>query len=293
MAPTALHIKKYCRFGNNIIQTYGAIGFAKQLGIKKIYIGDVGSLFLLNPGFHSTTIDGVLLTRDKPGKNEEIISDKFFHAHTFGGHTPDIDISQCRKVFDEVSNKVMGIKDRNISDELFIHLRSGDIFTLPKPKRNYVQPPLSFYQKAIIDQIELTDFSGIRICFEDYHNPVIGRLIDWCKTRLDLPVTIQSKPKSLSADLKELFKARHIITSFGSFIPMICCLSGGVERLSYFRDLPGINYLKQFDTRLVKYVDDGSYMKKWAIVPHSIPESDAQKEMLVTYPKAKIKKEVA
>jgi len=61
----------------------------------------------------------------------------------------------------------------NISkDDLYIHIRSGDIFKslIHKP---YAQPPLCFYE-SIFDNF---NFSSIYIVSEDKYNPTVNKLI--------------------------------------------------------------------------------------------------------------------
>ena len=56
--------------------------------------------------------------------------------------------------------------------DLYIHIRSGDIFLYPIFP-NYAQPPLCFYQKIIIEQY----FRQIYIFSNGFENPVIMKLL--------------------------------------------------------------------------------------------------------------------
>ena len=58
------------------------------------------------------------------------------------------------------------------SNDLYIHIRSGDIF-LNSINPNYAQPPLCFYQKIIIEN----NYNNIYIFSNGLENPVIGNLL--------------------------------------------------------------------------------------------------------------------
>lgn len=289
----SISIIRYCRFGNNIFQVYNAICFAKAYNIKRIYVGNIKNLFLLNRKFKNTVIlDDIEVINGSPPNYNDVIEDKFFHETTFGGVKFVNDHKYSQIIFKEISEKIMGLikYKQKVSNELFVYLRSGDIFNRPQPKLNYIQPPLAFYAKAIVDQMAKYKFTGIRICFEDYSNIVINPLIDFCKT-LNLPVTIQSNPKNVAAELKELIGVRNVVTGFSSFMTAIFCLSGEGIEYNYFKQTVCPDLLHSFDFIVNRYEDiDGLHFKKWFVVPHANKASDEQKYQLLNYPVENIRK---
>ena len=62
-------------------------------------------------------------------------------------------------------------------NDLYIHIRSGDIFINPKVIWFYAQPPLCFYKKII----KKHKFNNIYIISEDKSNIVIDELLDQYK----------------------------------------------------------------------------------------------------------------
>ena len=96
----------------------------------------------------------------------------------------------------------------NVSqDELYIHVRSGDIFNY-FPLRYYAQPPLCFYEKVF----ENFNFKKkILITQKVRNNPIIRKLIK-------LYPEIISLNNSLRDDISYLMNAYNIIGSISSFL---------------------------------------------------------------------------
>ena len=61
-------------------------------------------------------------------------------------------------------------------NDLYIHIRSGDIFLNRNPEyaSDYAQPPLCFYERIIKEN----NFNKIYIISQDRGNPVIDKLIN-------------------------------------------------------------------------------------------------------------------
>lgn len=106
------------------------------------------------------------------------------------------------------------------SNDLVIHVRSGDIFTEEFPNKHYVPPPLSYY-KNIIEQ---NYFDNIYLIAEDTHNPCITRL-------LELYPKIIFKVQTLDEDINMILASKNIIISIGTFIPQLLELSNNIENI--------------------------------------------------------------
>jgi hypothetical protein len=92
--------------------------------------------------------------------------------------------------------------------DLYIHIRSGDIFYYNSYKNiNYAQPPLCFY----ISVINNFEFRKIFILSQDTLNPVIKKLIN------QFPKIIFENNK-LETDIKILSNAYNLVGSMSSFL---------------------------------------------------------------------------
>ena len=101
--------------------------------------------------------------------------------------------------------------------DLYIHIRSGDIFNKYYPHCSYPQPPLCFY-KSIIDNKK---FKKIYICSENKKNPVIGKLME------EYPKIIFHNG-TLSDDIAVLINAYNLVGSVSSFIQICLILNDNI-----------------------------------------------------------------
>ena len=84
-------------------------------------------------------------------------------------------------------------------NDLYIYIRSGDIFTKKRPNNIYLQPPLCFYMKVINDY----NFKQIFLISENNKNPVINALLK------SFPY-ISYKKNSLKLDIAKLVNTYNI-----------------------------------------------------------------------------------
>jgi hypothetical protein len=107
----------------------------------------------------------------------------------------------------------------NISkNDLYIHIRSGDIFT--KVNIYYSQPPLCFYQKILSNFL----FKKVFLISLDNNNPVIEKLINQFSN-------IIYNKNSISYDISQLMNAFNIVGSISSFLYLIIQLNNHLEFL--------------------------------------------------------------
>lgn len=90
-------------------------------------------------------------------------------------------------------------------NDLFIHIRSGDIF-INTISKYYSQPPLCFYKK-IVDNYR---FSNIFILSNGYENPVINAL-------LNKYPNIRFIKGSIETDISKIIYAYNFVMSYSSF----------------------------------------------------------------------------
>ena len=78
-------------------------------------------------------------------KNQGTIFDKtFFFFYYFNYIKPELKINLLKKeIFKNIPKIIIDNKD------LYIYMRSGDIFEKKRPLYYYAQPPLCFYKKII------------------------------------------------------------------------------------------------------------------------------------------------
>jgi hypothetical protein len=145
------------------------------------------------------------------------------HEFFFGGRIQDIDsdlFNKNKQRTIEVLRECFLIKNSTIldSNDLLIHMRSGDIFSKPHP--NYIMPPVSYYENII----ENNTFNDIYLIAEDKVNPCIHKLIE-------LYPKIKFTVQSLDNDIDLILGASNVVMSYGSFIPSLLIMSDKIKKI--------------------------------------------------------------
>jgi len=105
-------------------------------------------------------------------------------------------------------------------NDLYIHIRSGDIFTSASVSMFYAQPPLCFYQKILND----FKFRKIYIISQNNANVVIDKLLNEYSN-------INFKMNKLEDDISYLMFGYNLIASVSSFFTSIIKFNENVKNM--------------------------------------------------------------
>lgn len=272
--------KRTGRFGNNIYQLYNSVLFAKQIGAEIIDVSEFGIFTMFQDRFGSYTgSTGVTFVNGIKTK-DKTIEDKFFNLQNFSGYEFKPDRSISKDVFLDLRN-ALGIPTVGTTDHLVCHIRAGDIFIRERPKRNYTQPPLAFYLKAIED----CGIKKIKIVYENENNPVV-------KPLKEIKGVVAQSGKFID-DILSIMEGKTIVCGKGTFVPMVAALGGNATKIVSFREDIIFNneFYKPIGIKNVVYIDsDSRYIAEdnWGVcVPHT-KEAKEHLKMMIEYPKDKI-----
>ena len=192
-----LFLSTRCRFGNCLLYLNNYISFCEKIGCKSIILDKNIFWFIKNNIILKNNIE--IKVDDRKNINNyfkfKIFFDNFFNFKN------EINILLLR---DEIINNLPKIK---ISEnDLYIHIRSEDIFNKKKRLNEYAQPPLCFYMNIL----QNFKFQNIFIISFDKANPVINKLINYYPT-------IIFKKNNLLLDISYLINAYNIVNSISSF----------------------------------------------------------------------------
>jgi hypothetical protein len=133
------------------------------------------------------------------------------------------------------------------SNDLLIHLRSGDIFS-HKGHNAYIQPPLSFY----IEVISSRTWNKIIIITENEHNPCFSKLKEKYPNIISF---LHNKQERLGGngngfkhDLSWLINCTHYVACQSSLCPLIIQLSKTIKHVylpSYILKTTGQNIIRE------------------------------------------------
>ena len=196
-------IYKNIAFGNTIICLNNVIFYCEILDCKNIYLSSYYNWYIKNKiTFNNITID-IKNPNDINCNSNEFLCITF----EMGFCLNQIYIeSQIRT--DVLKNEIKrNLPKVNIDpNDLYIHIRSGDIF-VKNPNPEYSQPPLCFYQKILYN----FKFNNIYLISQNTNNPIISKLLE------EFPSIIY-KNNNLELDFSYLSNAYNLVGSISSFL---------------------------------------------------------------------------
>ena len=211
-----LYIKGISRFGNYLISLNNAIIFCEILRCKKIIIKNNYINHKIFYREYNITIESNYSSCYIDNDTMVIKIKSFFYHFNF----PTLgEVNRFYVFRKEILNNLPKVKV-NFND-LYIHIRGGDIFShLNKSSQYYGQPPLCFYKRVLNQFI----FREIIIISEDILNPVIQILLK------EYP-NIKYSKNNLKLDISYLVNSYNILSSKSSFITSIIKLNQNLKFL--------------------------------------------------------------
>ena len=206
-----IYLKESLKFGNSMILLNNLIAYCEVLGINIIYLNidmnwpivddifsDRINIYFVSPYQIDCEDKAILCAEYKPIFYLTVVK-------------PEIKISLFKE---EVKKNLPSINtDRN---DLYIHIRSGDIFKR-RPNPHYAQPPLCFYQKIINNFY----FKNIYIVSENRKNPIIDLLTKEYHEIIFIDNYIETDAAILS-------NAYNIVGSMSSFLTTLVMINDNI-----------------------------------------------------------------
>jgi hypothetical protein len=269
-------------FGNCTIQYTHAIFLAKRLGLPYIKISENDRSELIRLRERLTVEDVTFIPAGESLPSGGVfLRGFFFDWRPFHRAVGDISPSERHWIIKNIVRRVFNVLPEKFTlkppDELFIHIRSGDIF------KNWinpdvVQPPLSFYTTIVDKLIKSNKVTRVKLVFENRLNPVIDYLESYLVSQQILYAT---QSGSIDEDIQALINGRFMVFGFGTFAPIICHLSEKVEAVFFFS--PGINpgfaAIPTVEQAFEVVDGAGQYIK-----PGEWQNTPKQRELMVKYP---------
>lgn len=215
---SAVHVRKWHNFGNQLVQLCNAFEFAKAHELAVVSGPET-------PWFREGRVEGVRLVLGRAAQRD-LLEGPFFYWHPLGlPHDPALaqrHAIRLRKLF------TVEPSEERRPRQLVIHVRSGDVFGA-NPHPDYAPPPLGYYLSAI----EQADPRRVLVVSQDLHHPFLGLLEQACRDR---GVSFAVQASSLAEDLQALVSASMLCLSQGTMGIAVALLSKRVRRVF----LPGV-----------------------------------------------------
>ena len=193
-------VDRNSNFGNAIVRINNVLFYCEIMGCNKII------LYLFNSNVKWPIKEPIYIKKlNLTIMLGPLIDDNSFHKESYL-NIPKL-LKPQLKIHYIKESIVKYLPEVNIyPDELYIHIRGGDIF-LWNPFKDYAQPPLCFYEKIINNN----KFKHIYIISEDRSNPVLNALIN---KHNDIIFNKHNK----EYDISLLVHAYNIVGSTSSFL---------------------------------------------------------------------------
>ena len=214
-----VYLDKTYNFGNAIVLLNNLLYYCEILNISNIYLNSKKN-WPISQNITSNKINiSIISKKNLDFKNKNIVIFDKMSIYFQRVIKPEIRIDLFKN---EIKKNLPKIKIN--PTDLFIHIRSGDIFRYsPNINFNYAQPPLCFYQSIITN----FNFTKIYIISQDKENPIIDILIE------KFPNIIFNKNK-LEKDVSILVNAYNIVGSISSFFTTLIIINENLENIWEF-----------------------------------------------------------
>lgn len=227
------------RFGNAISLLNKFIFYCEIIGCKSIILDkNIYSLIKnkIKIKTNNITIEVEDISKYKINSNDTLFYDASLFFYYFFNIKPEIRFHLLR---DEILQNLP--KVNCFDKDLYIHIRSGDIFT-SNIISCYSQPPLCFYRILI----ESFEFHNIYIISLDKENPVIKKLINQSSH-------IIYQKNSFLKDISILINAYNVVCSISSFLVTILQINYNLIKLFDYNLYKLDQKYKHFHYDLYKY----------------------------------------
>lgn len=203
-----------CNFGNCLVVLNKILFYCEIISCKTIILDSKIFWYIKNQtiiGKNNMTIKvGEKINYNKTSSIYYNSTAPFFSLFYI---KPEIRINLIRKEILRNLNKI------NVNKEdLYIHVRSGDIFFYPHYP--YSQPPFCFYRKILNNH----KFNSVYLISQDKFNPVIPKILNEYNS-------VIYKQNGIKEDISYLINAYNIVASISSFLISILHLNYNLKTL--------------------------------------------------------------
>lgn len=265
-----LHVRKSGNFGNNYIQLLNALVVAEATGVRRV----THQFDWFDEGRPARGLR--LIRRRRPSRLEAGLAGAFFlrsNVEVLREATAE----RFLRVSDDFLAPRLSVGETPVAP-ICLNLRGGtDIFENAAPHGRYGQPPLSFYQLALLNIFERHGRQRVVVVHQDEHNPVLEPLLAWLAEE---GVRASRASGGPDADARMILGANHLVMGRTTFTAALAMMSKRLESLSVFRESPLEETLALRVPHFYRVEDrEGGYFgtTRWR-------NSDRQRRMMIDYP---------
>ena len=231
--PAAVRITRpYGMFGNNVYQVLNAALAARASGCGYLLLDAMRDL----TDFDDFTLDGLHVSRHREPPEGAVLEGSFYVPFGFERavlrNGPQDLAAFTRRLTEGVFSDIAAEEG---DDRIAVHIRSGDVFnSLGAVPFAYVQPPASYYLKAICHaRAGGRESALVDLVYQDRANPAVDA-VEHQLLREHVP--FRSASGGITEDYRKLTGAAVIIASASTFVETAALLSRRLRAYYSFRD---------------------------------------------------------
>ncbi len=297
-----LRILRYARFGNNFYQILNGAMIARAMKCSVLQLPEIDH----PPDNLPIRVDAMEIqsfSHDLP--DGPALAAQFYVPTGFesllGPHDAEFALDTLARFVKPVYQNFLAAAGSLDGQTMAMHFRGGDVFRNDGADAShfvhpdYVQPPASYYIRALEYGMRRLGITAVHLVYEDKKNPAVDILIAHLTA---IGITFSEQSAALLDDVVSLMSAHHLVAATGTFCEAIALLSPVTRSYFAFRRLSSQWMLGDFwaqcrvaDLLRGKGVDvfviddpDASYIK-----PHGWEGATAQLEMIRDYPARKLR----
>ena len=213
------------RLGNTLISIANMLYLAEKTASEARFPVKQSALDVLLENKNVPTLYDFRQKRNVDECNKVVIVDNFLLSANrsvfLGVSMSQISIAERTRLLRSYFQPHVQIKNKpSLPNSLVVHIRSGDIMRGKGVNPGYVQPPLAFYQKIIIEN----NFTSVIVVCENRDNPTVNALERWSNL-----VTVSTG--NIHEDVAIILGASHLVLAYGTFSWTLALISDALRHL--------------------------------------------------------------
>ena len=291
-----LRLVRYGRFANNFYQILNGAMLARAMQCTALQIPQIDDA----PEALPIRVDSLEIQRFSQELPEgPAITARFFFPtgleDIVGPYQPAFALDTIERFVKPVYQNFLSSVGSLDAQTMAMHLRGGDVFESERIHRDYVQPPASYYIRALEYGMRRLGITAVHLVYEDKKNPAVDILIAHLTA---LGITFTEQSASVLNDAVSLMSAHHLVAGYGTFCEAIALLSPVTRSYFAFRRVSSQWMLGHFwaQSRVTEMLQakgvkvfvvddpDESYIE-W----HNWKSTPEQLEMIRDYPARKLR----
>ena len=224
-----VYVDQHFKLGNSLIAINKVIYYCEILKCKRIILNEYHSKYIKNT-IYDTKYNLIIEPQSKTNIN---LYNVFHWPYPYSIILYKIPENR----FDVFKNEIINNLPKVSTDinDLYIHIRNGDVYLRPELGRFYAQPPLCFYKKVI----EYKKFNNIHIIAETDDYPIIQKILSEYKNA-------KYNKASIEIDASKLIYAYNLVGSISSFLTSLIKFNDNLQyfwEYNIYHEITKINHL--------------------------------------------------